>query len=259
MVATAFAEPPTIAERPQTAPRATSEAFSVTLGRAEFDEIRALSRNIRKDANTVIIGIGQSCTPWMTYFSEITPRSAYTIPLSGFRKLEPGKIEGKDLERLYEHFDSVFPTKAALGDKEIVISDFANRGASFSNQRHYIEKWMRARDYKNKVQWVAIVTLDNLALVRRNLEFEPDVRIIGVDGILASRLDRAEYDVYSKVGSADPAHDFTKLDFEGRQHGAFRSKMRAFLVERHEVSPNPPNLFMLPAKGCGFELLKGRL
>ncbi len=231
--------------------------LTVTLERTEYEEIRALSRKIRPSSTSVVIGIGQSSTPWVTYLSELSPRSSFNFPLSGFRSLTPGSLTEDELTQLHDHLDAVFPAKEKVRNKKLILTDFANRGASFTNQQHYLLEWLKLRGYTNEVEWVAVCTVENEGIVKRHLAMATQaVRLIAVDGILGGRLDRAEYDLYSEVGSADRKNEYQKHDYEGVRHGAFKNQLRQFINDDRRVFSDQTERYSLPTTmNCPFRFL----
>lgn len=118
------------------------------LEQQEWGSIHQISQQILAlcpPTTCVVIGVGQSPTPFMAYLQTKQPDYAFSVPLSNFRHgLQSDELDQEDLKRLYAHFQQFLPSKNTLAQRSVMLLDYvATKGESILAASRYIERYFR--------------------------------------------------------------------------------------------------------------------
>jgi hypothetical protein len=200
----------------------------VSLSRAELIEIRQISDQILREcppANCVLIGVGQSPTPFVAQLEGEQKDYVFPLPLSGFRhnpetdwKLAPPNdrmerynpqvlepLTPQQENALYMHLEKYVPDARMLRGRKIKVLDFSLYGgySAFAVNR-YLEKFMTVRGSPTQVGTIVISQHGESPKVKRVAEryAVKDAAVIELqrESPVFERLQSQQYEEYSPYG-----------------------------------------------------------
>ncbi|MBF0361325.1 MAG: phosphoribosyltransferase [Oligoflexia bacterium] len=188
---------------------------------AEYIEIRDISLEILKRCppkECIVIGIGRSPTPIIAFIHGLLEsESAWNLPLSNFRygrkKSQLQIAEGSKLEKhLFSHFNNHLPTKCEIADKNILLVDFTDSGATLLAAEEYIKKYLSTLGIDQKrVDRFAFYSKDNLSMITQEEQkmlyenFIKDNKGLNVNGssVIITFMYDEYYEEYAQYGKFD--------------------------------------------------------
>ncbi|HXW53811.1 MAG TPA: hypothetical protein VEL47_06875 [Myxococcota bacterium] len=188
--------------------------------RRDFLSIHQVSQNVLKICppdRCVIVGIGQSPTPFIAYLRNEVDQYAYAVPLSNFSHGVYHEALNKDQEaRLFAHFSSFLPGQAQLGGRSIMLLDYASSsgGKSILAASRYMERYLAQRFNQPPRVEVAVIK-GNIDIEKVPYRFN-HIFLFELNDPLLQNIENNHYEPYSPYGM------FHVCDFEEIAHTHMR-------------------------------------
>lgn len=209
--------------------RALCLSSGITQG--EFSQIRDIAEEVLDQfppTEYFYVGLGRSPTPIIAYFHATGIQGARNLPLSGFRLYPPSENRDHSHQTLFvfwegkilNHFRLFLPTLEELGDKKIILIDYAQFGESLSSARAYLNKYYDGLGRGDLVQAVALT--GNSTKLIPDLDDQYIINLNKFNSVKFSML----FQFYEKYA------EFGKFDFtEQRSENLIRNSLYVELVE----------------------------
>lgn len=157
----------------------------------------------------LVIGLGQSPTPFVADLSTAAKNYVWNMPLSNFKYHDPdGSVSKKQLSesersKLFAHLKTFLPPAHFRRGKKLLMVDYAESGKSLLSAQRYFQDYLNEEDpdpkSRPRVESAAITVpkkyLPNLTQRRPNFLF------MIKEKRLAYKLDEASFDQESEYGS----------------------------------------------------------
>lgn len=239
----------------------TSPTFAGTLNLPLFQDIQAISKTIQATcppATCVVIGMGSSPTPFIAYLQTENKNYAWNVPLSEFRAkldnksmgLSSPALDSRQENKLFDHFETFFPSKDELGTRSILIVDYTSTGSSlFSGQQYFNKYFKSGRKNLNPVPpKIETLGLSSNPLLANTLPAQINYVIsLPEKTPIATALSTQHFfrDV-SEFGSFDLRYDGPKQKLGRGEYAQFKKEIENFKNEhplKSSLSLKDPELF----------------